>query len=436
MAKTLLRSGNLDDFQSVGGGGQAVFTSALQIRETLRLQKRDALVASLAVPQVNEEGDRVDWYAPQAGKVVAWKSADSDVQQRALAALTSLAAEAAELSEACKQSPKTARRLFGALLEKALQFPGPNHVFLVDDRPVIAFWGFVNLNEQVREAPFACLQPAAPEPAPALPAPGLAAAYSETMNAAPDNEPPTSLPPLAEPEPTAPAAAVSETEPEPAAAAPVRRKSPLTPARAAFLSLPLAAAAAAALLAPDLLSARRATSAPTLTVIVPAPAQPMLSGVLPLRPATVAEPVKTTPPAPEVKTVVLAAVPKDALVMEADRVRAGTTGFLNGSWRVVLDAKDAATGKPPSLRYQIKNNKGTARLVHGDSVVCKADVFSGLHSNGELQIKSRGLARCSDGSRYPLPLITCTAGTSGVAQCSGRYDASTVIPLTFHKVGR
>ena len=40
MTKTLLRSGSLDDFQAVGGGGQAVFDSALQIRETLRLRKR------------------------------------------------------------------------------------------------------------------------------------------------------------------------------------------------------------------------------------------------------------------------------------------------------------------------------------------------------------------------------------------------------------
>ena len=181
MTKTLLRSGNLDDYQSVGGGGQAVFTSALQIRETLRLQKHDALVACLAVPQVNDDGDRVDWYAPRAGKVVAWKAADEAVQARALAQLTLLFEAASRLSASCQQSTKTARRLFGALLEKALQFPGPNHVFLVDNSPVIAFWGFVNLNEQAREAPFACLQPPArmPDPAPALPPAGLAAAYSE-----------------------------------------------------------------------------------------------------------------------------------------------------------------------------------------------------------------------------------------------------------------
>lgn len=63
MAKTLLRSGNLDDFQAVGGGGQAVFESALQIREALRLRKQQAIVDCLAIPQVNDGGDRVDWYS-------------------------------------------------------------------------------------------------------------------------------------------------------------------------------------------------------------------------------------------------------------------------------------------------------------------------------------------------------------------------------------
>ncbi|ENC1575307.1 hypothetical protein ABKB77_003574, partial [Salmonella enterica subsp. enterica serovar Newport] len=54
MAKSLLRSGNLDDYQAVGGGGQAVFESALQIRETLRLRKQQAMVDCLAIPQLND----------------------------------------------------------------------------------------------------------------------------------------------------------------------------------------------------------------------------------------------------------------------------------------------------------------------------------------------------------------------------------------------
>lgn len=138
---------------------------------------------------------------------------------------------------------------------------------------------------------------------------------------------------------------------------------------------------------------------------------------------------------PADEPVVIAAIPKDALVMDANQMKAGTTRFLNGNWRVMVEVKDPVTGKTPSLRYQIQNNKGTARVVHGDNIVCRADLFSGLHQSGELMIKSRGNARCTDGSRYPMPEITCKAGANDVAACTARFDAKAAIPLTFKKIG-
>ncbi len=64
---------------------------------------------------------------------------------------------------------------------------------------------------------------------------------------------------------------------------------------------------------------------------------------------------------PRNEPVVIAAIPKDALVMDAGQMKAGVTRFLNGNWRVLIDVKDPVSGKAPSLRYQIENNKGTAR---------------------------------------------------------------------------
>ena len=158
MAKTLLRSGSLDDFQAVGGGGQTVFHSALQVRETLRLRKQLALADCLAIPQLNDEGDRVDWYSPVDGEIIGWKAADEAERTRALHYLESLQESARALSKKCLQSDKTAQQLFGALLEKSLQFPGENHLFLVAGKPVISFWGFVNLNESAREDALDCLR--------------------------------------------------------------------------------------------------------------------------------------------------------------------------------------------------------------------------------------------------------------------------------------
>jgi len=447
VAKTLLRSGNLDDFQAVGGGGQAVFESALQIREALRLRKQQTIVDCLAIPQVNDGGDRVDWYSPVDGDVLGWNAADEDARFRALRYLENTLSSVESLSKKSLQSPKTAQQLFGSLLSKAFQFPGENFLFLVDGKPVIAFWGFVNLNENAREDVLDCLRESlkpelmpAPveEPEPEEPAPAIVFEQADAPLIAPP-----------------PVVRVTEDDLYSAEPAPVMMPEVSTPAepvpvvvgkkrRVPLWSLPVAAVIVAAIATPLLWPKQApsaepvATPAPTPIAIAPKPVKPAVEMAmnLPLHQAEIL-PVKAAEPAPApvAEPVIISAIPKDAMVMDAVQVKTGSTKFLNGTWRAMLDVKDPITGKAPSLRYQIQNNKGTARVVQGDNVICRSDIFSGLHSNGELMIKSRGNARCTDGSRYPMPEIACKAGTNDVAECTARYDAKTVVPLTFKKAG-
>lgn len=434
MAKTLLRSGNLDDYQAVGGGGQAVFDSALQIRETLRLRKQQAMVDCLAIPQINDNGDRVDWYSPVEGKAVAWKTADEEARFRALRYLGSTLENAAALSRKSLQSGKTSLQLFGSLLEKAIQFPGENHVFLVDGKPVITFWGFVNLNENPRDDVLDCLRLAdippvvtvtEPDPKEET-SPEIAFTEADAPLLTPIVEPPKPV----EPEPQ-PLVMINEPEvtPPPVQVKPARRL-PLW-------SLPVAAVIIAAIVGPLLWKQHAVIPTPSVAPIAVAKADmtplPELTSALPLHRAEVIPLAKKEKP--DAGPVVIAAIPKDALVMDASQMKAGTTRFLNGNWRVIVDVKDPVSGKAPSLRYQIQTNKGTARVVHGDNIVCRAEIFSGLHQSGELMIKSRGNARCTDGSRYPMPEITCKAGTNDVAACTARYDDHAEIPLTIKKIG-
>lgn len=447
MAKTLLRSGNLDDFQAVGGGGQAVFESALQIREALRLRKQQTIVDCLAIPQVNDGGDRVDWYSPVDGDVLGWNAADEDARFRALRYLENTLSSVESLSKKSLQSPKTAQQLFGSLLSKAFQFPGENFLFLVDGKPVIAFWGFVNLNENAREDVLDCLRESLkPEPMPAPveepepeePAPAIVFEQADAPLIAPPPVVRVTEDDLYSPEP---APVVIPEVSAPAEPAPVlvgkKRRVPLW-------SLPVAAVIVAAIATPLLWPKQApsaepvATPAPAPIAIAPKPVEPAVEMAmnLPLHQAEIL-PVKAAEPAPApvAEPVIISAIPKDAMVMDAVQVKTGSTKFLNGTWRAMLEVKDPITGKAPSLRYQIQNNKGTARVVQGDNVICRSDIFSGLHSNGELMIKSRGNARCTDGSRYPMPEIACKAGTNDVAECTARYDAKTVVPLTFKKAG-
>lgn len=434
MAKTLLRSGNLDDYQAVGGGGQAVFDSALQIRETLRLRKQQAMVDCLAIPQINDNGDRVDWYSPIEGKAMAWKAADEEARFRALRYLGSTLENAAALSRKSLQSGKTSLQLFGSLLEKAIQFPGENHVFLVDGKPVITFWGFVNLNENPRDDVLDCLRIADVPPVVTVAEPEqedeIAPEITFAEADAPLLTPVVDLPKPAEPEPQPP---VIVNEPE-VTSPPVQEK-PIR--RLPLWSLPVAAVIIAAIVGPLLWKQQTIQPVPAAAAFEVAKVDmaplPALTSALPLHRAEVTPAAKKEKPVEG--PVVIAAIPKDALVMDANQMKAGTTRFLNGNWRVIVDVKDPVSGKAPSLRYQIQANKGTARVVHGDNIVCRAEIFSGLHQSGELMIKSRGNARCTDGSRYPMPEITCKAGTNDVAACTARYDDHAEIPLTIKKIG-
>lgn len=84
MAKSFLRSGSLDDILALGENGQPIYTSALQIREALRLKKQQHIVDCLAIPQINEQGNRIDWYAPFEGKVTSWIAASSTERKAAV----------------------------------------------------------------------------------------------------------------------------------------------------------------------------------------------------------------------------------------------------------------------------------------------------------------------------------------------------------------
>lgn len=158
MAKTLLRSGFLDDFLALGENGQPVFDSARQIRETLRLRRLQVVADSLAIPQLNDDGDRVDWYASFSGKVTTWSSASDGQRKQALKTLEKYVDNITTLSQRCLQSGNASIQLFGALLAKAVHFPGANHLFLVDDKPVITFWGFLQLNQDMQDDVLACLR--------------------------------------------------------------------------------------------------------------------------------------------------------------------------------------------------------------------------------------------------------------------------------------
>lgn len=287
-------------------------------------------------------------------------------------------------------------RLFGALLAKAMQIPDPNHVYLVDGKPVLTFWGFIKPQAQCQDDPLACLRPAEtakekPTPIAAAPRPMAV----PTAKTAPEPE-------------VKPSVAATPTQPR----RQWQRYVWILPALmliallAGWLSQPSAPPAAPPVAQPP---------APPRTVT------PVFKLQLPLAPATL------MPAAPV--PVVLPSADKHALVLPADSVKAGSTRFLNGKWRATVALKDLPTGKRPSLQYRINAGKGSASITYGDGISCRVPIEAGLMQSGNLVINSRTKARCSDGSRYQMPEIICKQNETGPAECVGRYDADTVYPM-------
>ena len=152
MAGALLRSGSLREFSPLGAVGRPVYSAASQLRAAVRrLPDDDAeqLANLLAIPKQSEQGDVIDWYAPAAGNVVPWSAATTEERVATKATLQKMQARLAARSAELQQDEENSeRQVFGKLLAQATQIPSDEHIYLVDGRPVITFWGF-----HPREAP-------------------------------------------------------------------------------------------------------------------------------------------------------------------------------------------------------------------------------------------------------------------------------------------
>ncbi|CRY53879.1 putative virulence factor [Yersinia intermedia] len=460
MAKSFLRSGSLDDLLALGENGQPVYASALQIREALRLKKQQHIADCLAIPQVNEQGDRIDWYAPAEGKVTSWMAASHAERKAAIKQLSVCLSSMSDLCQRAQKSDKAAQRLFGVLLAKTLQFPDQSYVYLVAGKPVVTFWGFISQDKKMRTDPLDCLRQTADVTEP--PITTLSAASLAPI--APPVAPIVELPP--EPE-ALPAPQIEAVVPPTPAVEPIKktvswlRFSWALPVVALIIALivqfsggmtdkPSAVPEANAAVIEDTVAEDKITEdKPAEDKAAPAvlqtPATPQINLAQPetKTPQPSAEPTlpmghATVIPAPIVAEpasapVANATANKNELILPFDAVKVGSTTFLNGNWRVSPEIKTAHTGKAPSLRYQIKNGKGTVKITHGDNVTCRANITAGLMKSGNLVINSRYRAQCSDGSKYQIPEIVCKQGVSGVADCKGKYDANTTLPMTMKR---
>jgi len=153
----LLRSGNIKDYAPLGEAGNPVYKWATQIRVAIKRKINTESAQVFAIPQPNENGDVIDWYAPDAGLVIPWSSATPEEKQSAKEQLDAIKRQLDIASDESRHSENTEQSVFNRLLKHVLQFPDDEHVYLVNGKPVLTFWGFVNTESTSRPNPLAVL---------------------------------------------------------------------------------------------------------------------------------------------------------------------------------------------------------------------------------------------------------------------------------------
>lgn len=202
MLSVLLRSGDIKDYTALGQEGTPVYAVASQFRETIKLRVKGEekglgkkFADYLAIPQRNDQGSKIDWYVPfeserADGKylIVPWTSATDEERAAALQELNIFERGMLEFGRSLKNTENLkgdlllfsrilcggndAFNLYDADNLKALRFPNPEYVYLVNNRPVITFWGFAEKNTKIQGNPFLSLEPKpATEIAPPVSAP-------------------------------------------------------------------------------------------------------------------------------------------------------------------------------------------------------------------------------------------------------------------------
>lgn len=493
MAGSLLVSGNPQNFKAIGEGGQPVYAVAFQLREAIRLKAGASTANCLAIPQSNQHGSMVDWYAPIVGDVVPWSAATSEERENALIKLD--AAHRA-LERAITQMSQTQGRDSQAdrekntvlpLMSKVFHFPDTSFIYLVNGEPVIAFWGFhaegstlpadpfTHLRSVVKSSPIAAAPQAEPQKrawwwwlllllllllllffllracAPNV----LPVAIQPAPSVTPDGRS-TPVTPLI---PGAPATPLTNAKPDSLidqGTSTLRRW--WSGSDTGTLSGSEAVSGNPAVDKTDTPTGVTTETPPGATTETPSGASPspppdaagQTAGQVPgQNPAEVQTPTNNsppinpnassqttppgTPPAGDVRNPPdqSGAAQGRPLTIPPQALNSGNTGFLDGSWTAGAGIQDAKTGKPLRMEYDFSqgNGQGKVTIKRADGSQCVGSVSAQMQSKN-LQISDQGVAKCSDGGTIALPKVTCIPQADGRADCQGRYENGTTFPVS------
>lgn len=425
----LLRTGSLRDFCMLGISGTSLFSTALQMRSTIRRQIGDDVASLMAIPQIRADGVTIDWYAPAGSRVIPWSAATLQEQQAVLPGLQSARHRVLSHAGLLADRPALSRdlELFARLLPFALFIPDETHIYLVDGQPVVTFWGFsplavpggrdvlTGLSLSPAQTPIASVPTAQPArfgwprwlwfllAVPLVLLFLLLLIWFMRWWA-------LSLP--EEQRDLLPSWLLGTVLEE------QHSIIPFLPPRQAIVIDGTSGKAVA--LDPEQGDVT-ATSPPSESEL---PDKGQGDSPPESSPTDRADETDKSGSSPEEgsspPSVSLdeASSGAKALHIPPDALQSGQTDFLNGTWRSHTGLVDGATSLPLDVEYSFDKGVGTMTIRRGDGVVCTGPGNARMNQ-GRLHIDQAESVRCPDGREFAPSQVVCDRDTNGKARCQG-----------------
>ncbi len=136
----LLAETRLAEFRPLGALGEPAYLAYARLTAALNGLGAADCARYFARPELDERRQTLAWHAPLEGPVRRWSALAPEERRAAAPRILAIKERLAGLAGA--GGAGGAQDSFARLLRQAAVAPGPDHLFLVGDQPVLTAWGF------------------------------------------------------------------------------------------------------------------------------------------------------------------------------------------------------------------------------------------------------------------------------------------------------
>jgi hypothetical protein len=140
--KTLITRTDQQLYRSLGVHGHSVIQAFAQLRDVVGSRLTPRHQGLFSEPVADPEARGIDWYTDAEGEPTRLVDLPEDQQAAIEAELETLKQDLMELSGALIRAGEAGgANLIGTILQLSVTVPGPEHVYMVGDQPVLTLWG-------------------------------------------------------------------------------------------------------------------------------------------------------------------------------------------------------------------------------------------------------------------------------------------------------